>query len=232
MRIFLFNKKTVIALIVIALITSAICVGIVERKKAVQTAKNGITVVIDAGHGGIDGGVVGKNSGVKESEINLKIAKMLGSSLSRKGYNCVLTRKDGNGLYQIGAKSKKLSDMQKRKEIINSSSADLMISIHQNYFSSSSVKGAQVFFAQNNEKSGTYAGIFQTEFNAFCSQNKQAKLADYYVLQCSIIPSILVECGFLSNAEDEKNLTTPSYREKLVEMMATTVDKIFNQTLL
>jgi N-acetylmuramoyl-L-alanine amidase len=131
------------------------------------------------------------------------------------------------GLYEIGASNKKLSDMQKRKEIINTHKPDLVISIHQNYFQSSSVSGAHVFYSDKQEKSEQYAKLFQQDLNVSLGQSKEHKKADYYVLQCSVYPSLLIECGFLSNPTDEKNLLTPSYREKIADVIASSVDKIF-----
>lgn len=196
-------------------------------KFALVSKLNGYTIVLDAGHGGIDGGVVGAH-GTVESDINLKITKILRHYLQEKGYKVVLTRKSTDGLYEIGAKSKKLSDMQKRKEIINQTAPNLVISIHQNSYPLKSVKGAQVFYCDNNENSEVIAKGVQSALNEFCSQDKKAKIADYYVLQCSPYPSILIECGFLSNAQDENNLNVSSFRESLAKLISTSVDSLLS----
>jgi N-acetylmuramoyl-L-alanine amidase len=188
--------------------------------------KNGIKIVIDAGHGGIDGGVVGMDGKTKESTLNLYISKILANELSRKGYIVTMTRKTDSGLYQTGATNKKLSDMQKRKQIINEVAPSLVISIHQNYYPSKSVSGAQVFYSDKQEKSKEYAEKMQSSLNGFLSQNKQSKLADYYILQCSVYPTMLIECGFVSNASDLKNLLNPSYRERFSREIARVVDEI------
>jgi N-acetylmuramoyl-L-alanine amidase len=116
--------------------------------------------------------------------------------------------------------------MQKRKQIINEVAPSLVISIHQNYYPSSSVKGAQVFYSDKQEKSKEYAEKMQSSLNGFLSQNKQSKLADYYILQCSVYPTMLIECGFVSNASDLKNLLNPSYRERFSREIARVVDEI------
>ena len=227
MKVFFVHIKTLIALVLVAVVTTLICVGIVHYKRAVQASKNGYVIVIDPGHGGSDGGVVSGIKKVKESEINLYVSKILANMLSRKGYTVKLTRTSDVGLYDVGASNKKLSDMQKRKEIINNAKPDLVISIHQNYFASSAVHGAHVFYTDKQEKSEAYAKIFQQELNVTLGQNKEYKKADYYVLQCSSYPSLLIECGFLSNPTDESNLLKPSYRERIADIIAKSVDKVF-----
>lgn len=221
------RAKNLIALALITVLTAFVCVGITHYKRVAQALKNGYVIVIDAGHGGADGGVVSNINKVKESEINLYVSKILANKLSRKGYTVKLTRNADVGLYEIGASNKKLSDMQKRKEIINAQKPNLVISIHQNYFPSTSVHGAHVFYSDKQEKSEHYAKLFQQDLNLALEQDKECKKADYYVLQCSPYPSLLIECGFLSNPNDEKNLLKASYREKLADIIATSVDKIF-----
>ncbi len=227
MRIFFVRAKTLIALLLVTIVTALICIAIVYYRQAVYSSKNGYIIVIDPGHGGIDGGVVSSIEKVKESEINLYVSKILANMLSRKGYIVRLTRTSDVGLYDIGASNKKLSDMQKRKEIINSEKPDLVISIHQNHFSSSSVSGAHVFYSDKQEQSEKYAKLFQQDLNVSLGQNKECKKADYYVLQCSPYPSLLIECGFLSNATDESNLLKPTYRERIADIIAKSVDKVF-----
>ena len=228
-----FNVLAVIPLR--TLLVGALCVMLVISsffiartvKLAYVSTLNGKTIVLDAGHGGIDGGVVGL-SGTVESDINLKITKILRHYLQEKGYKVVLTRGGADGLYDVGAQSKKLSDMQKRKQIINENSPDLVISIHQNSYPLKSVKGAQVFYADNNEKSTEVAQGLQSALNEFYSQDKKSKKADYYVLQCSPYPTVLIECGFLSNAQDEKNLNDSAFRESLAKVISTSVDSLLS----
>ena len=227
MGVFVIRLKTLLALALVAVLTALACVGIVKYKQYVSASKNGYVIVIDPGHGGADGGVLSGTKKVKESEINLYVSKILANLLSRRGYTVKLTRSADVGLYEVGASNKKLSDMQKRKQIINDNKPDLVISIHQNHFSSASVRGAHVFYSDKQEESERYAQIFQADLNASLGQNKSHKKADYYVLQCSPYPSLLIECGFLSNPIDESNLLKPSYREKIAEIIASSVDKLF-----
>ena len=117
----------------------------VSEGVASTNSGNSKTVVIDSGHGGIDGGKESK-SGELEKTINLSIALKLKAILEADGINVIMTRTDDNGLYDENASNKKVSDMKKRCQIINNSKADLAISIHQNSFPDSDVSGAQVFY--------------------------------------------------------------------------------------
>ena len=176
-----------------------------------------LTVVIDAGHGGIDGGVVGVNSGVKESDINLDLSRRLGSCFQEAGFAVVQTRQTEAGLYGSTASGYKKRDMKKRSEIIHQSNPVLVISVHQNFFSVSSRRGAQVFFREDNPRSKTLACLIQASLNNMeeCVRKSEPLKGDYYILNCNDFPAVIVECGFLSNAEDEKLLLSDEYRDKL-----------------
>ena len=178
-----------------------------------------ITVVIDAGHGGIDGGVTGINSGVKESDINLALSRVLQEKLENAGLNVVQTRLTESGLYGAATSGYNRREMEKRAEIIRSSAPALVISVHQNFFSLSSRRGAQVFFKPSSERSKTLACMIQSALNAMpeCVKRTDPLAGDYYILNCSDYPSVIVECGFLSNGEDEALLLSEEYREKIAE---------------
>lgn len=174
------------------------------------------TIVIDAGHGGRDGGSVGKN-GTIEKEINLKYAKALEKKLSSSGYKVVMTRKTDDGLYDENAKNKKLSDMQARMNIIKKANPTLVVSIHMNSFSSSSVHGANTYFREGDAASENCANLIQRCLNTYCdAPNSKGKAGDYYMVTCSYYTSVLVECGFISNPEEEQKLNSQDYQEKIV----------------
>ncbi|MBQ4073204.1 MAG: N-acetylmuramoyl-L-alanine amidase [Clostridia bacterium] len=174
-------------------------------------------VVIDAGHGGGDAGVVGSKSGVSEAEINLLVAFTLKKQLEERGVRVVMTREKKSVLEDgIGSKS---DDFEKRKSIINDNSPDLVISIHQNKFPDSTRRGAQVFYNVSSEQGKSLATAVQTSLNNL-NQEKvgrsfSALKGDYYILNCSPYPSCIVECGFLSNPNDEELLLNAEYRENL-----------------
>ena len=173
------------------------------------------TVVIDAGHGGIDGGCVGA-SGVEESTLNLEYSKTLKKYFSSYGFKVVMTRETENGLYSAFSKNKKKDDMQKRKEIIQKANPNFVISIHMNSYPSQSSRGAQVFYNKDSEASKNLATSIQTEFQKNLVKPRKSALAgDYFIVGCSSAPTVIVECGFVSNPEEEKLLLSEEYRQKL-----------------
>ena len=223
------KRKTIIKIVSVALaIITVFSLSVGVSSSVSATAKLGKTVVIDAGHGGIDGGVVGSITGEKESEINLAIAKSLKNYLDRNGYSVVLTRKNSEGLYSNSAKNKKRSDMEKRKNIIENAKPDMVVSIHQNYYTLSSVEGAQVFYGES-ETSSEYASVFQSHLNSQLGSDRVAKEGDYYLLNCTPYPSVIVECGFLSNAREEKLLTTPTYQKKVAYAIFVAIHSILGE---
>jgi len=174
-----------------------------------------ITIVIDAGHGGMDGGSVGKN-GTIESNLNLKFAQKLTKYLTDFGISVVNTRSDNNGLYEELTDDFKLVDMKKRAEIINNSGAQILISIHMNEFSSSSENGAQVFFEQDDTDSEKLANSIRDMLVANFENARKLTLAgDYYILNNTSPIGVIVECGFLSNPQEEANLNNEEYQNKM-----------------
>lgn len=182
-----------------------------------STPRYPVSVVIDAGHGGIDGGAVGYSGKTCESDITLSIALCLEKYFQAAEIGVVMTRRDKNGLYGNKGEGFKKRDMFKRKEIILASGADLVISIHLNKFPSTSRKGAQAFFREESELGKLAAFKIQEQLNKNINLHRayEALRGDYYLLSCSEIPSVIVECGFLSNPEEEMLLTTPEYQDKL-----------------
>lgn len=175
-----------------------------------------VTVVIDAGHGGIDNGAKGRVLGALEAEINLAIAKKLKAKFEDIAVEVVMTRNSALGLYGLPTPGFKLRDLKKRVEITKNAGADIFISIHMNNFPDSSQRGSRVFF-RDDESSKQLAGLVQTELDKIDNDNKSQTTiyGDYYVLNNQSIPSILCECGFLSNAEDEKLLLDDAYQSAL-----------------
>ena len=173
-------------------------------------------VVLDAGHGGIDGGVSGA-TGVKESDLNLAIVRILQEKFEAAGYEAVLTRRSEAGLYGTTAPGHKRRDMAARAQIIQEASPALVLSIHQNSFSDPVRRGAQAFYRLDLPSSKALAVALQSALNGMeeCVKKTSPVAGDYFILKCCDAPSAIVECGFLSNAEDEKLLLSESYREKL-----------------
>lgn len=211
---FLTIKKRTLLIVLASIILICSMVGVCAAS-ATSSPKPEYTIVIDAGHGGRDGGAIGKNTGVTESELNLMYAKELQSLCEDYGIGVVMTRSDMNGLYDESATNKKKSEMERRKSIINGSGADIMISLHMNAFPLPSSNGAYVFYAKGSEQGLNLAKSVQTSLcQSFDNARQYVSVGDYFVLNYSTMPSVLVECGFLSNPQEEKNLQSKEYCEK------------------
>lgn len=179
------------------------------------TAKH--VIVIDPGHGEFDPGKMGIQ-GAHEKDINLAIALKLQAYLEQSGAYVVITRNTDEGLNEKGDTKKKRSDMRRRKELINSSEGDILISIHQNSFQQSKYKGAQVFYHGHSKEGERLAKAIQNQLREFVdpTNKREAKAnTDYYVLKTTEIPAVIVECGFLTNPEEESNLNNETYQEKI-----------------
>ena len=212
MKFLIIKKKTIcIVMAIIIAIASMITFSIITTS---SSPKAEYTIVIDAGHGGRDGGTSGKASGISESELNLAYAKTLKQMCEQFGIAVVMTREDMNGLYDENASNKKKSEMEKRKQIINNSGADIMVSIHMNAFPLPSCSGAQVFYAKGSQEGENLArSITSSICQSFDNARGYPTVGDYFVLNYSDMPSVLIECGFLSNIEEEANLQKEEYRQ-------------------
>jgi N-acetylmuramoyl-L-alanine amidase len=200
-----------------ALFTFLAVVASFNAKPALIKDNLAYVIVIDAGHGGIDGGVTGVNTNVKESEINLLIAKELKEIFEINGFTALLTRSDDNGLYGDTSPGFKKRDMEARKKIILESGADLVVSIHQNSYRASYRRGAQVFYQKGSSTGEAFAATMQSMLNSRLGTDLGFLAGDYYICRCSEIPTVIVECGFLSNPQDEALLLTRDYRKKMAE---------------
>ena len=169
-------------------------------------------IVLDAGHGGWDPGKTGTD-GANEKELNLAVVGKLAEYLEQGGAEVILTRESDDALGEG-----KRTDMAERRRIANESGADILVSIHQNAFPSAKVRGAQVFYHNSSGEGKVLAECVQESLRHRVdgSNNRQAKEnKDYYILRTTEIPAVIVECGFLSNAEEEKLLNDATYQEKL-----------------
>lgn len=197
-------------------------------------------IVIDAGHGGADGGVTGVNTGVTEAEINLTVARLVETELKALGYETVLTRDDEGeaGVFaenDEAALYNKREEMQRRRDIISAADPLCVISIHCNNFPSPSRRGAQVFYSAGSSGGKALAAIVQSALNKLNTEKTgrtySALGGDYYILNCTAYPSAIVECGFLSNPEDEKLLTDDGYRALLAVTIARAVNEYVSSSL-
>lgn len=190
---------------------------------------SGVTIVVDPGHGGKDAGAM--RGDINEQDINLSISLKLKTMLEENGATVILTRDGAYDLASENADNRKREDMQKRVEIINGDTSDLFISIHLNSYPNTSVKGAQAFYQRDNYASKYLANIVQGNLQKLTGTKMVEKSGDYYLLNNSKKPGILVECGFISNEEDRGNLIQDSYQEKIAAHLLDSILEFFEVLL-
>ena len=208
-------KRSNLCILALSVILSAVTINMVDRADIVPANAVPVSdkvIVLDAGHGASDGGAIGR-TGVAEKDINLKIAQKLQKLLEQTGATVIVTRADDSAIAET-----KRSDMRLRKNIKETSSADIFVSIHMNKFSQSKYSGAQVFYS-SDDKSKALGEAIQASMRNILNpdNNRVAKSAEdsIYILKKSDVPSVIVECGFLSNPEEEELLTQADYQDKV-----------------
>ncbi|WP_157047335.1 N-acetylmuramoyl-L-alanine amidase CwlD [Alkaliphilus metalliredigens] len=235
LRLLIIKKKWLIwgGIGILALIVLLIYLGdkVIETNVIPSTAKG---VIIDAGHGGIDPGKVG-SMGNNEKDINLSIARYLREYLEQSGSVVLMTRDSDVGLYTEGGtvRKKKNEDLQNRKKIVKESQADIFITIHVNSFTQSQYSGAQTFYPKNNPMGKRLAGILQEELvNVLDPNNKRVALEKegIYLIRDLEIPTVLVECGFLSNPKEEKLLNDSQYQQRVAWALYIGIQRYFQET--
>ncbi len=218
-------RKTYILFLSALLILSTASLYSTVNMKAVSTDfinnRDNVIIVIDCGHGGEDGGAVSEN-GIIEKDINLEIGLTLKTLFVQNGFKVVMIRETDKAIYSDSAKSlkeKKISDLHNRSDICNCSLENIYISIHQNKFEESKYKGSQVFYSSNTQESKLLAesirsaiiGLLQKDNERQCKE----ATSDIYILDKAQVPAVLVECGFLSNPEEERLLNKEHYRNQV-----------------
>lgn len=215
------------ALIVALVIVGSQAVTTVAENQPILRQK---VIVIDAGHGGEDGGAT-SCSGVLESRLNLEIALRLDALMHLLGYETKMIRTEDVSVYTEGntIAAKKVSDLRNRVKIVNETENALLVSIHQNIFADSRYSGAQVFY-NAVDGSKDLAQALQTAFVATINpeSNRKIKLSSgVYLMEHIQKPGILVECGFLSCPEEEEKLRTGEYQNQICCVIASTLSRYF-----
>ncbi len=192
------------------------------------------TVILDAGHGGEDPGAVSDYSGLKEKDVNLNIVMLVKNLLEKDNYKVILTRDSDQLAYSAEAKSilqKRREDLTKRKTIMDESGADIVISIHLNKFPQTKYHGAQAFFPPNSPDSEKLANELQNaiRLNVDNANDRVAlvKKDQIMILKNLKTTTVVLECGFLSNPDEEKNLAMEEYQNKLATAIKGGVDNYF-----
>jgi N-acetylmuramoyl-L-alanine amidase len=227
-------------LVLVSLISQNL-VGIFEKSRQQETEeaagtpvmeKKTYTVVLDAGHGGQDGGKVSVD-GYLEKDVNLAIVQYLKTYLEESDVHVVLTRSDGNGLYQESDTNKKRADMNKRCSIIEMADADAVVSIHQNSYPDENVCGPQVFYYETSEKGLALAQYIQDRFDYILGEDNRRSVkanTDYYLLKNVSVPIVIVECGFLSNPQEAEKLESVAYQQSVAWTIHMGIMEYLNQS--
>lgn len=229
----LFNKKRIL------FVLSAIVISIAffNPEKSVETISipaSEHTIILDAGHGLPDGGAIASD-GTNEENINLAITLKLQKFLEASGSTVILTRSDENGIYDAETKNKKKSDLTNRIKLVNESNGEIFISIHLNKIDIASCSGWQTFYQKNNENSKKLAGLIQENLNKSIEKNNKREilpLSGKYIMDNVSIPTVTVECGFLSNFEELNLLKDEQYQENLAWGIYEGIVDYFSDTML
>lgn len=218
-----FNKKTLrfAASMAAVFAVLAVCARVTDSAlPASADTSDKPVIVLDAGHGGLDSGAVGKN-GTLEKDVNLSVVKRLQQLLELSGFRTVLTRSEDISVYDAGVegiRNQKLSDMDNRLELIQSYPDSIFLCIHQNNFTDPAYFGGQMFYNNNNPGNRTLAQLMQNRFAQLQPGNdREIKLTgdELYLLKSNKNPSLMIECGFLSNPDEEAKLSTTEYQQQL-----------------
>ncbi len=221
-HILLISKKNISFVLILLGFLFALWGGnrIYKSVEVMVTPLGAKIIVVDSGHGGLDAGA--SDNGAVEKELNLQIAKILQGYIEANGGTCYMTRvEDTNTADPNRSKgvTQKMSDLKMRKKSIEDKSADMFISIHMNRFSQSQYKGLQVFYDGNFEESKRLGEAIQSSVKDVLKDGNTRKAKatgdKIYVLKGNKVPSVLVECGFLSNKEEAENLKNPDYQKKI-----------------
>ena len=222
--IYIIRKRQILFVFIVLLFIS----GLLVVKQYIPTIAMPVsnrTVIIDAGHGGGDPGAIGL-TGKLEKDINLNISLKLQQFIEQNGGNVLMTRTTDGMLA-----ANKREDMKVRKKLREETSGDIFISVHLNSFPQESCKGAQTFYAAN-EESKKLAEKIQKSMVKFLDEDNARiakKLTDVYLLKNVNIPSVIVECGFLSNSKEEKLLSDTEYQSKIAFAIYTGILEYFNE---
>lgn len=218
------GKKVEFILILLALMVLVLLSKKLEKYasgeivKLAEKEKKTQVIVLDAGHGGSDPGKIGVHE-EKEKEINLEIALKVEKILKKKKIKVVMTRTNDRMSDDQSDAGQKVRDLRERVRKINEEKPVLAVSIHQNSYPDAGIHGAQVFYYRHSAESEQAAKTMQEALRVADSGNtRQAKADDtYYLLKRTEVPVIIVECGFLSNPEEAKKLTTPEYQDEVAK---------------
>ncbi len=236
--IVLVKRKNAVLILLILFLSIAIFSIDGRTSPIAETIKEsaGAVIVIDAGHGGEDPGKVSNYSSLAEKDLNLRIAQLLKDLLEQDGYTVHMTRTEDKLNYSVGTKEiyqKRKQDLSARKKFIDESGADMAVSIHMNSFTDTKYYGAQAFYPPSSTDSERLAKNIQNSMIAVCDNtNKRTALLKkerIMIFRDLKVPTVLVECGFLSNSAEEAKLKTLEYQELLAKGIKAGIDSFFGK---
>ncbi len=173
-------------------------------------------MILDAGHGGFDAGAVGTDTGVKESELNLQVALLVQAALEDAGARVLMTRTDGGALGDT-----KKEDMARRGRLLQTEGADAAVSIHMNKFPDRRVRGPMAYYQAGAEAGEALAGcVIHSLTEALSLKARLPNPGNNFVTRVPACPAVLVECGFLSNAQEERRLQDEGYQKAIAAAIA------------
>ena len=218
-------KRFIVTALMLSFLGLAAAMAVMLEIDGVKPVLAGVevlpTFVIDAGHGGMDGGAVGVHKEL-EKDINLSVATTLNEMLKAGGYKTIMVRSDDRSVHDLqytSARQQKVSDIKNRLKLAEETPNAIFVSIHQNLFGQSSCNGAQIFYSKNNPQSEVLAEALRTQFKALLMpENERATKPaqkNLYILYNATCPAVLAECGFLSNANEAMLLSDSEYQSKV-----------------
>ena len=222
-------KRKVVLLLMVLITIQTVGSHLRVPLKAESSVLNQKLIIVDPGHGGFDPGKPGIK-GLDEKHLNLKIALLLRDYLENAGAIVIMTRTTDDDVDGMDGVKHKSKDMVERKKLAEG--GDILISIHQNSFTQPSVHGAQVFFNNKSEDGKLLAKTIQSTIKTYVDETnrREAKSnTNYYVLKATEMPAVIIECGFLTNPEEEEKLNSEAYQEKMALGIYLGIVKYFEQ---
>ena len=212
----------------IVLLLAGGCAGQVASDTLPKPPLQGVVIALDPGHGGIDHGAVSPH-GVLEDKLNLQISLLVRDLLLRSGATVVMTRDGDDVNYNSTGNTRKRKDMNSRAALLQQNSPNAIISVHMNKYPKSKYHGSRTFYWKGDEQGKHLAECIQDALETGLPNNPESapRSGNYFILHAHTAPATLVECGFLSNPTDEKNLQDPDYQRKVAESITAGIHAFF-----
>lgn len=228
-QIIVLVRKTWVFGVLIALVILLIGAGSLKLNSVFSSDLKNKVIVIDPGHGGADPGA--QNSGLKEKDINLDISLRLRKVLDSKGCKVILTREEDTDFFRPGfyeGRMAKRAELNQRINLASENNADLFISVHTNSFPQRNTYGMETYYHLKSATGKALAELIQEQLIQLQPDNKRkAKAGDYYLINQSKMPAVIVEVGFISNSRERKLLLSEDYRDQIAEAIGTGIDQYF-----